>query len=187
MIKGILLAAGQSSRFGSQKLMAPLPDGTPIGLRSALVLAAAVDSLTVITRVHDSELKKHFTTAGLTCLDCEAAGEGMSASLRTGIGATRDACAWLIALADMPFIRPATLQAVVAALRRGHGIVQPTLNGRGGHPVGFQRRYREELMALEGDRGGREILHRHRNDLHRIAVDDTGVLRDVDTPADLGG
>ncbi|TQV66154.1 nucleotidyltransferase family protein [Exilibacterium tricleocarpae] len=185
MIKGILLAAGQARRFGSQKLLARLADGVPVGLKAAAAVAGAVDTLTIVIRAGDGEVKKMYTDAGFTCLDSAAANAGMGASLSAGIDANRDASAWLVALADMPFIRPETTAAVAAALRRGQPIAQPRWQGRAGHPVGFHNTYLEELLALSGDRGAREILRRHRQSIHWVEVDDKGVLMDVDTPADL--
>ncbi|MCL4799694.1 MAG: nucleotidyltransferase family protein, partial [Burkholderiales bacterium] len=59
--------------------------------------------------------------------------------------------------------------------------------GERGHPVGFAARYGAELAALAGDAGAREILRRDRGLVELIEVDDPGVLRDVDTRADLEG
>lgn len=184
-IAGILLAAGQSSRFGSHKLMAQL-QGEHVGLLSArLLLAAGVDTLTVVTRAQDTALQQLYTRAGFTCLICDNASAGMSASLQAGLDANRDAPAWLIALADMPFVRADSVRQLLQALRRGEKIVQPTCRGRAGNPVGFHNCYLRELMALSGDRGARQLLQRHRGSICLLEVDDPGVLQDIDRPEDL--
>ncbi|MNI30313.1 MobA-like NTP transferase domain protein [compost metagenome] len=93
---------------------------------------------------------------------------------------TESAC--LIALADMPWLRADTCLQVAAATRR-HRIVAPTWQGRRGHPVAFARDLWPELAALSGDVGARSVLMRH--PVHELALDDPGVLADVDAPGDL--
>ena len=71
--------------------------------------------------------------------------------------AAPDADGWLIALADMPFVRPETIRAVLAALAKGAAIAAPSYRGERGHPVGFARAFYEELSTLKGDAGAREL------------------------------
>ena len=92
---------------------------------------------------------------------------------------------WVIALADMPAIQPASISAVAEALAAGAPLAAPVYHGQRGHPIGFARRFREALMSLAGDRGGRDILAQHAQELRLIDVDDAGVLIDIDHPADL--
>jgi molybdenum cofactor cytidylyltransferase len=61
-------------------------------------------------------------------------------------------------------------------------IVQPTLDDVPGHPVGFSADLFAALQALEGDEGARRVLHSHADAVLRVAVDDPGILRDLDTP-----
>jgi molybdenum cofactor cytidylyltransferase len=109
----------------------------------------------------------------------------MGASLACGISACADADAWLIALADMPFVLPGTIARVAAALRGGAALAAPIFQGRRGHPVGLDRRFAPALLALTGDTGARTLLAQYDAQLIRVACDDPGVLRDVDTPADI--
>jgi molybdenum cofactor cytidylyltransferase len=85
----------------------------------------------------------------------------------------------------MPFVAPETIRHVAAALDAGAALVAPAYQGERGHPVGFGARYRVELTALSGDAGARAILARDRARTRVVAVDDPGVLRDIDTPEDL--
>jgi molybdenum cofactor cytidylyltransferase len=87
----------------------------------------------------------------------------------------------------MPAIRPATIQAVAEALAAGTPLAAPVYRGERGHPIGFARRFQAELAALEGDRGGRDILAQHANELRLIEVDDPGVLVDIDHEDDITG
>jgi molybdenum cofactor cytidylyltransferase len=91
---------------------------------------------------------------------------------------------WVIALGDMPRIRPATIKKVVHALEQGAGIVVPVFAGERGHPVGFDRRFRAELLDLTGDAGARTIVHAHPSEVRRLDVDDPAVVQDVDTVED---
>jgi molybdenum cofactor cytidylyltransferase len=107
----------------------------------------------------------------------------MGASLAWGVRAAPLAAGWLIALADMPWIAPATIARVVEALRAGAPIAAPGWRGDRGHPVGLASGFYGELAALSGDEGAKAILARHQVTL--IAAEDPGVVRDIDTPADL--
>jgi molybdenum cofactor cytidylyltransferase len=111
----------------------------------------------------------------------------MGVSLAEGVRAASDAHGWVVALADMPYIRPDTVRVIARALAEGAAIAAPAYRGARGHPVGFARRFFDELSALRGDAGAREILHAHPDWVTLYEVDDPGVLRDIDEPSDLGG
>jgi molybdenum cofactor cytidylyltransferase len=182
-IVGILLAAGSATRFGGDKLLAPLADGTPIGVAALRNLAPAVDVVLAVTRPGDDALAAALEAAGARVSACPQAAEGMGASLAWGVRAAPLAAGWLIALADMPWIRTGTIARVVDGLRAGALVVAPSWRDSRGHPVGLASRFFGELSALSGDEGAKAILRRHPPTL--IATDDAGVSRDVDTPQDL--
>ena len=184
-IVGILLAAGKSSRFGSRKLLHPLPEGMPIGLVSAKHLAQSVDRAVAVIPPGDAALMRLLALAGLEAIPCAASSDGIGANLAYGVKACAAADGWVVALADMPFIQPATIAAIVSALKDGAPLAAPVHDGRRGHPVGFDRAYYGELAALSGDSGARHILERDRSRIHLIPVPDPGIHRDIDTPADL--
>lgn len=185
---GILLAAGRGTRFGSHKLLHPLPDGTPLGLASARAMRTVLDRVVAVVRAGDEELAAALRAAGCETVACGRAEEGMGASLACGVAATPEAAGWVIALADMPFIRPTTIAAVATAVARGAAIAAPVRpDGQRGHPVGFAARWGEALRALSGDRGARDLLQAHANALTQIPSADPGCVADVDGPADLVG
>ena len=109
----------------------------------------------------------------------------MGESLAAAVAATADAKGWIVALADMPFIRDDSIAAVIAAMASGAPLAAPCHQGRRGHPVGLDRRFLAQLLELGGDQGARQLLDKHRDQLQLIECDDAGVLRDIDTPADL--
>jgi molybdenum cofactor cytidylyltransferase len=182
---GILLAAGSASRFGGAKLAAKLPDGTQVGVAALKNLAAAVDSVIAIVRPGDDLMASAFAVLGARVSVCPNASDGMGASLAWGVRGAPVAASWIVALADMPWIEPATIARVVAALRQGVPLVAPRFQGARGHPVGIAARYFGELSALSGDEGAKHLLAAHGASLRLIDVDDAGVLRDIDTPGDL--
>ena len=184
-IVGILLAAGSASRFGSDKLLAPLPDGTPLGVRAWSNLVAGVDSVLAVVRPGDQTLARALSDHGAELTVCPYAANGMGQSLAWAIRATPLAKAWVIALADMPWIEVATIQRVADTLESGAELVAASHQGARGHPVGFSRRYYAELAALTGDEGAKSLVRRHESELQLIDTDDAGISRDIDTPGDL--
>lgn len=106
----------------------------------------------------------------------------MGASLAAGVAARRHAGGWIIALADMPWLDPRTIARVAGAMD-AHHCVAPFHQGRRGHPIGFGADYFTGLAALDGDEGARGLIDPVR--LVCLDVEDGGVLRDIDTPADL--
>jgi molybdenum cofactor cytidylyltransferase len=184
-ITGILLAAGGSRRFGSNKLLAPLPDGTPLVCAALRRLRSVLDAVIVVVRPQDAAVPELLVAETVQIVVCHNADAGMGASLAAGVAASGAARGWLIALADMPAIQVSTLRGVAQALDDGALMVAPFHSGRRGHPVGLHSKYRDELLALSGDAGARAILTRHAAVLTRLDVDDAGILFDVDTPGDL--
>ncbi len=113
------------------------------------------------------------------------ADDGMGASIACAVRATPDAAAWIVALADMPWIKPSTIARVVAAVAEGVPVVAPFHAGERGHPIGFGRTCQTALLALTGDEGAKSVVAAHHDRVVRIDVDDPGILRDVDVPTDL--
>jgi molybdenum cofactor cytidylyltransferase len=188
-VVGLLLAAGSGSRFGGDKLLAKLTDGRPLALAALATLAAGVDAVVAVVRPGDVALSSLFGKSGALVAVCPNAAEGIGASLACGVREAQQrfpqAQGAVIALADMPWLSSSTVQRVVTALRRGSVLVAPTHRGTRGHPVAISARYFAELQDLSGDEGARALLAAHDAELELIAVDDPGVLRDVDTKADI--
>ena len=184
-IPGILLAAGSSHRFGGDKLLHLLPDGRPLAEAAASSLLSACDRLVAVVRSEQVELTSLLERRGCEIVLLTSADRGLGDSLAAGVQATAGSGGWIVALADMPYIAPESHRAVLSALRAGASLAAPVYRGRRGHPVGFSHRWFTQLAALSGDHGGRDILSAHPDLLEHCLVDDPGVVRDVDTPADL--
>jgi len=182
---GILLAAGKSTRFGSNKLLHPVIDNTPMILVSAAKLVSVLpNSIVVINRTLDS-LTTQLEQMGLRVVINEQAEQGMGSSIACGVGASDSASGWLIMLADMPYIKTDTIKVLLEKLKEGAGMVAPILNKQRGHPVGFSQCYKNELLALNEDRGARQVLKNHQSELELISINDEGTLIDVDQAIDV--
>jgi molybdenum cofactor cytidylyltransferase len=176
----LVLAAGFSRRFGSDKRRHPV-DGEPLLKRTAANALAAGLPCRICLRPGDGDMPLMLGLPGIEYIECPAAVEGMGSTLAQGVAACEDWDGLLVVLGDMAWVRPATLVAVRDALAVDR-IVQPRYRGRPGQPVGFGRDFYPDLLELRGDRGGRDILPRHGSALVRLPVDDPGIHRDLDTP-----
>ena len=183
-VVGILLAAGSSRRFGGDKLCRLVSKDESVAAQSCRHLREALGKVIAVIRPGADELAETLERSGALVKICGRAQKGMGASLAFGIKEAINASGWIIALADMPWIRPETIRAVAAALPEAP-IAAPFYNGKRGHPVGFSRVFRHELLALSGDMGAKQVLENHASQIRRLDCDDPGILLDIDLPADL--
>ena len=187
-LTGILLAAGRGRRFDPlgtrNKLLQPLPGGEPVVVASARHLLSCVPRVVAVVPPHDGGVADLLRALGCEVTVCLDADSGMGASLVHAIRHSLPADGWLVALGDMPYVATSTLSALRDAVQAGAGIAVPVHQGRRGNPVAFDGRHRDELLALQGDQGARRLLQAC--PVLEVAVDDPGILRDVDTPSDLG-
>ena len=161
-------------------------DGVPMVLKSAIAMREALGAIIVAVRP-GSPCVPTLLAQGFEVIECPRADEGMGGTLADAVAAVpAGAAGFIIALADMPFIRPGTIAAIAQALDAGATLAAPAYRGERGHPVGLGAAYRDELLALTGDAGARAIIKRDAERITLVEVDDPGVLRDIDTPADLG-
>jgi len=184
-IWGILLAAGGSTRFGANKLLQPLADGTQVGIVAARRLLRALPNSVAVVREHDAELIELLTAEAIGIVINPEPGRGLGSSLACGVRATASATGWVIALADMPCIQPDSIRGVVRLLQAGVPAVAPVYRGERGHPVGFSHTFRAALENLSGDRGARDLLVEHTEQVQLFEVDDPGILIDIDRRADI--
>ena len=192
-LPGLLLAAGLSRRMGDiNKLLLPV-DGTAMVRRTAdTLLSAGVSPLIAVTGPGAGDIRA--ALSGLAVIFAVNADpkNGMAGSIRAGLRqlasatGTNDATHVLIALADMPYVRAATIGTLIAAAYRhtDQGIIVPSYGNRRGNPVLWHRRYFSKLAALEGDKGGRSLMTAHADEVLMKDCDDPGIHMDVDTAAD---
>jgi len=213
-IPGVLLGAGGSERFGSEKLFALLPTGERLlerALRvhlqshiSPLVLVVSPNLGKTITGNTDT-----FSFSGLAVgkkvdhwfsFSCRWGGgrlvanenfkKGMSSSIHKGLTCLTDeekACGVLISLADLPFLIPQTINFLINEfLKEKMGMLLPVFNGTTGHPVIVDiDRFKNEINQITGDVGLRGLMHKFPEAVKRTPWQDDSVIWDIDTPKDL--
>jgi len=179
---GILLAAGQSMRFGSNKLLHRLNDGTPMVLASARHLHSVLPQTIAVVEDSANDVARLLLKEGVKVVENPLASEGMGTSIARGVAGSPDARGWVIALADMPYIPEAVIQSVVAGLKQGAGIIAPVYKKMRGHPVGFSAHYAQALMQLHTDEGARGVIRENSDSLELFETTEQGVTVDIDTP-----
>lgn len=184
----LLLAGGNARRYGSDKLMAQLADGTPLALAAMRSLSGAVDEVFAVIRP-GAPIAKPLAREGARLVLVSPPGGGIGRSIAHGMAALMGRAppftGCIIAFADMPLVRTETAARLSAALRHDASIAVPEHRGSRGYPVAFDARWFADLSKLEGDEGLRDLLAIHRNQIQRIAVVDSGILADVDRPCDM--
>lgn len=184
MIVGMILAAGKSERMGTPKQLLPWGDSTVLQRVVDVASASRLDMVIVILGHRADEIEARINASRRTrILVNRRFEEGMGSSLKWGIrNAPPEAEAFMLILGDQPFIDAHVIDALIDSHRaRSHGITVPVCNGRRGHPVIFDARYRAELLSI-GDRGAREVVMRHAGEIVEVPVESSLILRDMDTP-----
>ncbi|MEF8814511.1 MAG: nucleotidyltransferase family protein [Halovenus sp.] len=186
-VHGVVLAAGQSSRYGPEnKLLEPLA-GTPLVAHAVeTAVDAAVDGVTVVVGYEADAVRAALDEFDVAFRTNEAYAAGQSTSLACGVAAARErgADAVVVLLGDMPHVATGTVDLLIAAYAgSAYDALAAAFEGKRGNPVLFDSAYFEALADVEGDVGGREILL-ERADAVAVETGDPGVLQDIDRPTD---
>jgi len=185
-IVGLLLAAGSAKRFGSDKLRHALPHGVAMAVQSARHLRSEIQTVFAVVKPDaDPDLSNQLKKENCVIVVCDNAADGMGASLACAARAAGERAGYLVALGDMPFIRPSSIAAVRDALAAGAPLAAPYWRARRGHPVGISGRFFGALLSSKGDEGARQILAANEEALVKVPLGDPGIVRDIDTPEDL--
>jgi molybdenum cofactor cytidylyltransferase len=183
VIGGLVLAAGEASRFGSAKQLAPL-DGRPLlehavraataspGGRVIVVLGAGAEEVIAGVDLHGAE--PHL---------CDRWQEGQAASLACGLAELDDCEAVVVTLGDQPRVSPDAIRRVIGARGDGALAVRATYGGDPGHPVLLERELFGRMRDVSGDHGARNLLMSVA--VREVPCGDLGGGEDVDTPAEL--
>ena len=183
-VAAILLAAGGSQRFGTDK-QSTLIGQVPLLTRAACVLLdAGFDMPIVVLGPRAAEHRPLLHGLPLRVVENRGAASGMASSLVAGLDAAGDCDAVVVTVCDQPAVTEAHLRALVLAWRKTrHSIVASSYAGTLGVPALFAATHFAELRELSGDRGAGPILARHAKSVYTIPL--PGGELDIDTPADL--
>ena len=180
----LVIAAGLSRRFGSDKRLAMLNNGnTLISQTVAAIKAANVDYRIAIQPNDVETFSRLFPKDKLIAIDDYE--KGMGHTIAGALNVIKDECSCcLICLADMPFVLSDTYRAIANAIDSFDAVV-PCYEGLRGNPVAISRSLFPRFLSLEGDIGGKYILNDNFLKLLELEVDDPGILKDIDAPSDL--
>jgi molybdenum cofactor cytidylyltransferase len=182
-VGAIVLAAGGSRRFGSPKQLLPWKGKTLLEHVVDRVLDSSVDQVLVVLG-HEAEsigaLVRDRRVVTVVNKDWE---RGQSGSVWAGLQALPEGCeACLFVLADQPHVTPELIDSILARYRRTLApIVIPVHRGQRGNPVLFARTLFPELLEMQGDQGGRQVIERHDNEVEMVEVRDPTLFLDIDT------
>jgi molybdenum cofactor cytidylyltransferase len=188
-VAAIVLAAGGSERMGQPKQLLPIGGRPMVRHMTECVAAAGLAQVVVVTGAHSEAVAATLAGLPVDIVVNESWAEGMSSSMRAGLRALRpEIQAALLVLGDQPALTTDLLQLLVARYRAtGAPIVAPFYRGQRGNPVLFDRVLFPELLAAEGDRGGRLLIARQKEQVEWVEVDDPAVIMDIDSPDDYEG
>jgi len=186
-IGAVVLAAGTSSRMGEPKQLLRLGEQTVLGQTLNNLRRSRVQEIVLVLGAAAQTIAQQTATDGIKIVINEQFREGMGRSLRTGLAALNpEIDAALVVLADQPFVRPATFDRLIERyIESGAQIAIPTHRGFRGNPVLLDHSVFAEVMALTGDIGCRAIFGSHAEGIVRVAVEDVGILLDIDSKADF--
>lgn len=186
---GLVLASGESRRFaGGNKLLARLDGKTVIEGTVAALARAGASPILVVTGFEGEKIRAALEGRKVRFVENPDWREGMAAAIRHGIAKLEGkAEAAVIALGDMPLVRPATVRALAQALDPAQGrlIAVPAWRGKRGNPVAWHREMFGALSRIEGDAGGKRVIAANPGAVAEVPVDDPGILSDLDTRAAL--
>lgn len=186
-VAGLILAAGTSSRFGPEnKLLIEIGD-IPVVKRSAQTLVESQIDPVFAVIGHDSERIKHILAdLPINVIQNPKYEQGQATSVAAGVQAVPDdGDAVIIALGDMPFVSPRTINRLIATYRsRSKMVLAAAYGGKRGNPVLFDARFFDDLTRISGDRGGRRILLEADHSA-LVETGDPGVVKDIDVPEDI--
>lgn len=188
-VAALVLAAGRSSRTGSaHKLLLPF-EGAPLVVRAVDAALASRASPVLVVVGHEAEaVRAVLADRAVTIVENPRFADGLSSSLRAGVQALPSGIDGVVVLlADMPRVGAQHVDRLIAAFdpRAGRAICFPTHRGQRGNPVLFGAALFGEIAALQGDVGARALIEQRSTESVAVEMDDDGVLRDVDTLADL--
>lgn len=188
-VAAVVLAAGRSSRMGQPKQLLRVGGRTVLECVLENVRCAGIEEIVLVLGCEAERIQREISSSapdGAKVVLNPNYEQGMASSLRAGLEAvSEDASAALIVLGDQPFVRSETVRSIAEAAQNPESeIVIPAFCGKRGNPVRIGRTLFAEAMALEGDTGCRALFAAHANAMKQIAVEDEGILLDLDNPDD---
>lgn len=188
-VHGVLLAAGQSERFGTaNKLLAEVDGMTLVRHAADALCESRADGVTVVTGYDEAGLRSALAGLDVAFSHNPDFASGLASSLKCAIrNAPGEADAAMVVLADMPGISSELINSLIDVFDREREKIVFPVNEEGaqGNPVIWPRRFFPDLLELEGDRGAKPLIAKHAAETRAMNVRDSAAFNDVDAPADL--
>jgi len=187
MIYGIILAAGEGKRMGKVKLTLPLGDKQLIEWVLQAVKLTPLDKYFLVVRPEDKEIIKTGKKWGAKIVLNPEYKSGMSSSIQKALHliSPDELYGFFVILGDQPLINPSILYKMILAFTPNKKeIIVPFYQEKQGNPVLFDIYWKDELMMLSGDTGGRELIKAHPEKVKRFKIPDESILLDIDREED---
>ena len=183
-VGGLVLAAGEGSRFGGTKQLAQLWGRPLLSYAVEAMLGVPALSPVVVVLGHDAEaIRRKVAFGEARVVVCEDWRSGQAASIRCGVAALGPVDRAVVTLGDQPFITSPVIAAVLGQDGDDFDAVRATYGGRPGHPVLLSRALLDRASELEGDVGFRELLEDQR--VRRFEAEHLCDPMDIDTREEL--
>ena len=185
-IAGVILAGGESRRFGLPKQLLDWKGQPFVRAVAKTALEAGLSPVLIVTGANAEQVQQAVQDLSVVIIKNEEWKEGQGSSIRTGVNAlrlntSRQPGGAIFLLTDQPQVTPSILRALVEKHAEGlYPAILPMVIDRRANPVLFDRRTFADLMTLQGDVGGRAIFHKY--DVEYLPWHDDRLLLDVDTP-----
>lgn len=182
-INAIILAAGNSLRFGKKKLLQDF-QGKPLVMH-VIEEAIKVDFQEIIVITQYKEIEEMLDIHNIHMIYNQDVDKGISHSIYLGINEGKSCDGYMFIVGDQPFITSGMIKGMIDRFNpTSQQILCMSYQGTTGSPTLFDTCYKEELLGLQGDVGGRQVMKRHQEHIEAYEVDNLLMLEDIDTPQD---
>ena len=184
MITGIILASGFSNRMGEDKLLIKLNNITLIETVISSCTESNLDKLIIVYR--KNAIKEIADKYNIETILNKNADLGQSESIKISVASIKENSHFMFIMGDQPFMNTELINKLIVEYKSSaKGILVPYYNSKRGMPSIFGKEYRDELLKLEGDKGGRVLMEKYSEDIEEIHFQDEKLGKDIDTPEDL--
>ena len=183
MVSAIILASGYSKRMGRDKLLLKYRGKTLIQKTIDTILQYEFSEVILVAR--EEEIIEIGNRNGIKVIKNDNAAKGISESIKLGVMEAMKTDGYMFFTGDQPLMDVETIQLLMNCfIENKNLIIVPRYNEKRGNPFIFPRRYADELLALQGDSGGRSIINKHLESVKFLEVKNEWLLSDIDTEED---
>lgn len=186
---GLILAAGESNRMGTDKALLAYRGSTFLESIIAMLREASIERVVVVLGHHAAEIERATNLIDVEVVFNKDYQRGQTSSLQRGLKtlAEQPVDGVVLALVDHPAVRAKTIAKLIAAFIASRApVVVPTYQGQRGHPVLIGRALFDELIGLPPDAGANTVIRKYRASTEYVETDDEGITIDVDDREEYG-